>query len=148
MKKIHTLKECNGTHCKCMGNGCSNYHYADCESCPINQSKVKLTTPERSVEEIVEEFRRKLVITKTDKTFLTLDESDIEADSFWEIINGDMLELEEKATNWLTKTLEAERQRREEINSRWAIFENMNTVGDTVTYKGNVFTLTQPKNQN
>lgn len=29
---MHTLKQCNGTHCRCMESDCTNFHYADCES--------------------------------------------------------------------------------------------------------------------
>lgn len=40
LRKIHTMKECGGRHCRCMniGNQCSNFHGADCES---NQAKTQ-----------------------------------------------------------------------------------------------------------
>ena len=50
--KLHTLKQCGGAHCRCMnlGNQCPHYHYADCESRPLETA----TTPPENTEELGE----------------------------------------------------------------------------------------------
>ena len=63
-----------------------------------------MTTPERSVEEIVEEFRDKFGIA----------EGDFCCD-LYECDGMHYSEDERGVTDWLTQTLQAERQKREEV---------------------------------
>ena len=95
-----------------------------------------MTTPERSVEEIVEEFRDKFGIA----------EGDFCCD-LYECDGMHYSEDERGVTDWLTQTLQAERQKREEMVEE-KIKTIFNGYGGTLGFTESELrqALTQPNN--